>query len=319
MIKFLDIKTKLSSQKYAALCLFGNDAWVKRRALDNIYEAYGVQDDGFGVDKLESPTMDDIELACMTPSMFCPVKTVVCFDFALPDGSAKLAEAKRRIGDIIAKWDGSFCLVFVAETDKSFVGIDGLETVDCNRLDKPNVIKWIVAFAKRQGVVVDNACADRIASYCLADMARVAVETQKLIDHGDVTPETVEALVHKDTEYAIYDLSSAIAAKNALKATEIYRGLIARGEEARSLFGLIYSFYRRVYYVKTSAFSNDEIAAYLGVKAGAVGFARETASRYKAMQLKKALDYLAEADARIKAFVDENEVMNILIMQLISL
>lgn len=319
MIKFLDIKNRLQTQKYAALCLFGNDAWVKRRALDNICDVYNITDDGFGVDRLEAPSWEDVMLACLTPSMFCPLKLVVCSDIVFPDGTTKLAETKKRIADLIQKWDGSFCLVFIADSDKPFVGIDGLETVDCNRLDKPSVVKWIIAFAKRQGVAIDGICADRIATYCLADMSRVAVETQKVIDHGNVSLETVDALVHKDTEYAIYDLSSAIAAKNALRATDIYRGLVARGEDARSLFALIYNFYRRVYYVKTSSFSNEETAVYLGVKPAAVSFARDTAERYKAMQLKRALGFLAEADARLKAFVDENEVMNILIMQLISL
>ena len=51
----------------------------------------------------------------------------------------------------------------------------------------------------------------------------------------------------------------------------------------------------------------------------AVSFAKDTAQRYKPMQLKRALEYLALADDRLKAYVDEGEVMNILIMQLISL
>ena len=150
-------------------------------------------------------------------------------------------------------------------------------------------------------------------------MARIAVETQKLIDYGQIDADSVDLLVHRDAEYVIFDLSGAIAAKNAGRALEIYRGLIARGEDARALFGLLYSFYRRVYYVKTSDYTNDEIASYLGVKSGAVNFAKETAQRYKPMQLKRALDYLAQADERLKAFVDEGEVMNLLIMQLISL
>lgn len=319
MIKFLDVKNRLQTERYAALCLFGNDSWVKRRALDNVCQAYRVEDDGFGVDRLESPSWEDITLACLTPSMFSPVKLVVCDGFVLPDAPARLADFKKRLADLLRQSDGSFCLVFLADSDKQFAGIDGLETVDCNRLDKSDVVKWIIAFAKRQGVTVDAVCAERIAAYCLADMSRVAVETQKLIDYGNVTLEAIDALVHRDAEYAIYDLSSAVAAKNAAKAMEIYRGLVARGEDPRALFGLIYNFYRRVYYVKTSGFSGEEIASYLGVKPGAVNFARETASRYKPMQLKRALDCLSQADARLKAFVDENEVMNILILQLISL
>ena len=319
MIKFLELREKLKTTEYAAVCLFGNDNWLRRKAIENVCEAYNITDDGFSVDRLETPTLEAIRYACFTPSMFCSKKLVVCDGFVFPEGSVKLAETKRQLSEILQQWDGSFCLLFISESDKHFADIEGMETVNCNRLDKGSVVKWIVAYARRQGVNFDALCADRLATYCLLDMSRVAVETQKLIDYGDVSIEAIDMLVHKDAEYAVYDLSGAIADKNANRAMEIYRGLVARGEDPRALFALIYNFYRRVYYVKTSAFSAEETAAYLGVKAGAVNFAKETAQRYKPMQLKRALDCLALADERLKAFVDDNEVMNILIMQLIAL
>ena len=318
MIKFLDLREKLKGNAYDALCVFGNDGWLKRRAVEFVCAAYGIVDDGFGVDKLESPTLDDVVRSCLTPSMFAAKRLVVCQDFVMPDAPSKLYEAKNKLLELLKNADGSFCLLILAESDKNFK-IDGMETVDCNRLDRGNVVKWIESYCKKQGVTVDRLCADRIASYCLMDMARVAVETQKLIDYGKIDAESIDLLVHRDAEYVIFDLSGAIADKNATKALEIYRGLIARGEDARALFGLLYSFYRRVYYVKTSGYADEEIAAYLGVKSAAVSFAKETAQRYKPMQLKRALDYLAAADDRLKAFLDEGEVMNMLIMQLISL
>lgn len=319
MIKFLDLREKLKSNVYDALCVFGNDGWLKKRAVENVCAAYGIVDDGFGVDRLENPTLDDLSMACLTPSMFCDKRLIVCEDFLLPDSGAKLNEAKNKLAELLKHADGSFCLLILAESDKGFKEIAGMETVDCNRLDKSSTVKWIETYCKRQGVTVDRLCADRIASYCLMDMARIAVETQKLIDYGQIDLDSIDLLVHRDAEYVVYDLSGAIADKNAERALTLYRGLIARGEDARALFALLYNFYRRVYYVKTSDYGNDEIAAYLGVKSGAVNFAKETAGRYKPMQLKRALDYLALADDRLKAFVDDNEVMNVLIMQLISL
>ena len=319
MIKFLELREKLKSNAYNALCVYGNDGWLKKRAVDNVCAAYDIVDDGFGVDRLESPTLEDITLACLTPSMFCDKRLIVCEGFVLPETGAKLADAKNKLADLLRYADGSFCLLILTDSDKGFKDVVGIETVDCNHLDKPSVIKWIDSYCRRQNVAVDRACADKIASYCLMDMVRIAVETQKLIDYGKIDEESVDLLVHRDAEYVIFDLSGAIAAKNAARALEIYRGLIARGEDARALFGLLYSFYRRVYYVKTSDYSVDDIASFLGVKSGAVNFAKETAQRYKPMQLKRALDYLAQADERLKAFVDEGEVMNLLIMQLISL
>ena len=319
MIKFLELREKLKTTEFAALCLYGNDAWIKRKAVSNVCEAYGIVDDGFSIDRLEQPTVEDIRVACFTPSMFSAKKLVVCSDFVIPEGSAKQADIKRHLAETIAQCDGSFCLLILSDTNKGFAEIDGLETVNCDKLDKGSIVKWITSFCKRSGVVIDPLAADKIATYCLADMSRVEVETQKLIDYGDVSSEAIDMLVFKDAEYVVYDLSGAIADKNTARALEIYRSLVARGEETRSLFALIYNFYRRVYYVKTSAFSDQELASMLGVKAGAINFAKDTAARYKPMQLKRALDYLAVADERIKSFADENETMNLLIMQLITL
>ena len=319
MVKFLDLREKLKSNVYNALCVYGNDGWLKKRAVENVCAAYGIVDDGFGVDRLENPTLEDLTLACLTPSMFCEKRLIVCEDFVLPESGAKLNEAKNKLTELLKHADGSFCLLILTDSDKGFKEIVGMETVDCNHLERASIIKWIETYCKRQSVTVDRLCADRIASYCLMDMARIAVETQKLIDYGQIDLNSIDMLVHRDAEYVVYDLSGAIADKNAARALEIYNGLIARGEEARALFALLYNFYRRVYYVKTSEYSNDEIASFLGVKSGAVSFAKETAQRYKPMQLKRALDFLAAADDRLKAFVDDNEVMNILIMQLISL
>lgn len=322
-MRFLDMREKLNNG-IACLCLYGNDAWVKRKAIANVCDFFKVTDDGFSVDYLESPSITDVTLSCLTPSMFCDKKIVVCTDCQFLSGNSQAdvkrkAEAKKTLAEMLRKYDGSYCLVFVCDDDKYFDGLEHTDKVDCNRLDSNSVGKWIMAYGKRQGVAIDKIAADKIASYCLCDMSRVSVETQKLIDSGDVSPETIDGLVHKDAEYAVFDLSKFISQKNAAKALDLYKGLIARGEEPRQLFSLLFSFYRRAYYVKTSGYNADELAAYLGVKAGAVSFAKEVAGKYKPMQLKRALDFFADADERLKRFIDENDVMTLLINQLIAL
>lgn len=323
MIKFLELKEKLKNH-YPCLYLCGNDAWIQRKAVSNVCAAYNVPNDGFSVDYLETPALSDVITSCLTPSMFCDKKIVVCTSCAFMQGNSaqdakRRGEAKRQISELIKKDDGSFCLLVLGDDEKLFDGVEGAEKVNCNKLDNATVAKWIIAYAKRQGVAVDRLCADKIAGFCLCDMSRVENETQKLIDNGEVTVETINALVHKDAEYAVFDLSKHISEKNAGKALELYKGLVARGEECRQLFGLLYSFYRRAYYVKTSDYPQEELASYLGVKAGAIGFAKDVAAKYKPMQLKRALDYFAQADERLKKFVDENDVMNLLIMQLSAL
>lgn len=317
MIKFLEMRERLKSDRYACLCLFGNDGWVRRKAVSNVCDALNVPNDGFSVDYLDNPTFEEIKLACMTPALFSDVKVVVCENFVLPQGFKQQA-FKKDLSYLVNNADDGFCLVFVVDSDKGF-DVDGVEKVNCNKLDRDSICKWIISYGRRQQVVIERNVADRLAQYCLNDMSRISIETQKLIDYGEVSLDSIEQLVHKDAEYVVYDLSQVISRRNVSRALELYKGLVSRGEEPRALFGLLYNFYRRAYYVKITPGSSDDLASLLGVRPGAIEFAKEAAARYKPMQLKRALEYFEQADNKMKSFLDENEIMNILIMQLVAL
>ena len=318
MIKFLELREKLNNG-FSALALFGNDGWVKRRATDSVKQVYEVDDDGFGIERLDSPTVDDIAYSAAMPNMLGGKKVIFVYGFAFPQGRAQ-QEAKRKLSELFKGKNADFCVVFDIDNLKQLDGVDGVEFVDCNKLDGNSVVKWITAYAKRQGVEADRVAAQKLSEYCLCDMSRVATETQKLVDYGKFDDTAVELLVHKDTEYAVYDLSKLIAQKNVQRAMASYKGLLAQGEENRSLFGLLYNFYRRVYYVKTSTeLTEEQIAECLGVKKGAIGFAKDVAAKYKPMQLKRALSVFVDADAKLKAFVDEDEVMTALVFKLATI
>ncbi|MCM1394760.1 MAG: hypothetical protein NC132_01420 [Corallococcus sp.] len=314
----MNLKENLNTNRYSALCLCGGDRWLQRRSLEYVCQAYGVIDDGFGVDRLENASYADIEMACLTPSMFSEKKLVVVENFVFPQGKQG-ADTVSSLSNLVSRCDGSYCLVFESEQSAGFEKISGLEFVNCDKLDSLSVVKWIIAFGKRQGTEISNACAKKISDYCLQDMSRVASETQKLLDYGEVTLDSVELLVHKDTEYVLFDLSKHISNKNASAAIDLYKGLIASGEDARALFGLLYNFYRRVYYVKTTSAPSDRLALLLSVKPYAVQYASDIAGRYKPMQLKKILNFFDAADVKLKSFLDETETMVTLIMQIVSL
>ncbi len=319
MIKFIDLRQKLKTAQYNALVLYGTDVWLKRKAISYVAAYCKADEDGYGITTLENPSdEEEIVLACLTPSMFGGIKTVVAENYVLPQGK-RGQEAKKRLSSLIAGNDGGFFLLFTTDSDKPFEDIAGLEKVDCRKLDTENVINWIISYARKENVEVDRLTAGKIAMYCLNDMSRVSSETRKLLDYGEITPDSVELLVHRDAEYLVFDLGRAIADRNAARATEMYRSLIERGEEARYLFAVLYNFYRRVYYVKISGFPVKTSAEYLGVKEQALSFAKQIADRYKPMQLKRALEYLDEADVEIKKFYNENDVMNRVIMKLLAL
>ncbi len=325
MITFLQLNSQLKSRTFPALCLFGNDQWVKRRALENISQAYGVIDDGFAIDTLDNPTVEEVQISCLTQSLFGDKRLVVCENFAFGKKdnsnaeSQKIKDAKTALSKLIDSCDGSFLVVFVTNDSQSMNGVRGLEFVDCNHLDTKSVEQWIIAYCKCRGVMVDNVVANKLATYCLNDMARISTEIQKLLDYGEVSPHSIDLLVHRDVEQNVFNLSKFIAAKNVARSLELYNELIQHGEEIMGLFALLYNAFRRMYYVRTTNLSNDEYATHFGVKPNSIFFLKETASKFKPMQLKRAIDHFAKAEEMLRSHLNDNQVLPILIMQLCSL
>ena len=49
--------------------------------------------------------------------------------------------------------------------------------VDCARADEETIKKWIYVTCKREGVFADGITCGKLASYCVFDMSRIAMET----------------------------------------------------------------------------------------------------------------------------------------------
>jgi DNA polymerase III delta subunit len=95
--------------------------------------------------------------------------------------------------------------------------------------------------------------------------------------------------------------------------------LLFSGEDARTLFSLLYNYYRRLYYIRISNSDTADLATHLGIKSGAVFYAKDTAQRYKPLQLMRALQLFKECDSKIKQFYNEQEALRLLVMQLLTI
>ncbi len=322
LIEFINLKDSLKSKFFPVYAICGDDQWLKNKSLENIKNSLQIDlpemncftyEDGVDIDELLT--------ACNTLPFFSMQKLVVVHNFVFPNGK-KANEIKEKLANYSAKADESCVLVFVCDDDKNFKTMAGIQLVNCKHLDERAVASWIVAFCKRQGKQIASDVAGKIAQYCLCDMSRVATETEKLCSFakGEITSADVELLVHKDANYEIFKLSEMIANKNSAKALDTLQGLLNRGEQPRALFGLLYNFYRRMYYVKTTTYTTKELATYLGVKGEwQITQVVNIAQSYKMMQLKRALDCFAACDEKIKRFFNETDEINMLVLNLLAL
>ena len=186
---------------------------------------------------------------------------------------------------------------------RSFEKAEGATRVDCNP-EMPLCISWIFGEAKKSGLKISAAVAEKIAEYCLLDFTKINGETQKLIDYcagdGEITLSAVNEIVHKDGEYRIYEMVESISAGKTEEAYGILADLIAKNESEQKLFISIYSHFRRMLHVAVSDAKNSELAEVLGVKEYSVKMTRQQAKKFSAGRIKRICDKFSEYDEKFK-------------------
>ena len=191
---------------------------------------------------------------------------------------------------------------------------DSVLAVDCKKADSSLLLKWIKAECSRYGVVIDGESAQTLAEYCLQDMTRIENETHKLIayvgDGGTISLETVNAMVVRDTEYKIYEMTDYIAKKKFDKALDVIRDMMSKGETAQRILSSVYNYFRRLLHAGISGKTPQALAEGLGIKEYPAKKLIEQSALFKKRALKCAVDRLTEADFKIKSGrVDVNEQM----------
>lgn len=163
--------------------------------------------------------------------------------------------------------------------------------IDCNRADEETIKKWIFVTCKREGVYADGVTCGKIAAYCVLDMSRIAMETEKLLCYcraegvEKLTDEIVDTLVYPDAEYKIYELANALSRKNYDAFVRIINDLSTKGFNELSLLSSLSSHFKTLYEVSMMKGSDKEIALSLGAKEYAVKKSRDQAENFSSAQL----------------------------------
>ncbi len=157
--------------------------------------------------------------------------------------------------------------------------------VDCSRSDEETIKKWIYLTCKRAGVYADGMTCSKLASYCVFDMSRIAMETEKLLGYcgatglEKLTDQTVDELVYPDSEYKKYELANALSRKNYGAFMRILKELSTHGYNETELISSLVSHFKTLYEVSLCRGSERDIATALGLKEYAVRKNREQAAK----------------------------------------
>ena len=172
------------------------------------------------------------------------------------------------------------------------------------KCDKPGDYELADAIAQRflsASVRISPATCRMIATFCGMDTGRAFNEVDKLISAGldEVTDSDVRQYVHRETDYAVFALTDAIAAGNKAHALEVLRDLSV-GNSPSSILSVLYTNYRRVLYVALSKADDETLVEALGVHPYVLKKLRAQARAYTQVRLKALVDKLNELETDFK-------------------
>lgn len=178
--------------------------------------------------------------------------------------------------------------------------------VDCGRSDEETIKKWIYLTCKRAGVFADGIVCGKICSYCVSNMARIAMETEKLLSYLEakgltkLTDEIVDEVVYPDSEYKIYELSNAVSKRDFNGYQKIMKELSAKGYDEASLLATLCAHFKSLYEVSGMRGSDGEIAAALSMNQYAVKKSRELAAKFGRNRVKELYESVFSAISGFK-------------------
>ncbi|MDD3831906.1 MAG: DNA polymerase III subunit delta [Clostridia bacterium] len=315
-MKFAQLKSKLENNFFPVIVLAGEDLYLLSKGIEFIRQSLKIAFEEMNIHYFGSDAnLDDILIACRTMPLCSDKKLVVVEQYTPPKQLANEPKLINKMTAYIKNPSTDCCLVFITSKVNDFFNLDGIITVDCNRLEKIVIIKWIMTKCRIESVDIDKQSAGLIADYCLADMSRISKEVEKLVAlKQSITQELVEQLVYQDIEYTAFDLANCVCLKNSKRALLLLDKMLSDKEKPREVFVRLYGTYRRMFYSLISKQTNAELASQLNVKEYAVVKAKESARRYTPVQLRKALDLFYRVDkSRYSVMITDDDVKQVVL------
>lgn len=219
------------------------------------------------------------------------------------------ANDKKLINDYI-KNSNLDCILLIENNSGYFDFLKNVEVIEC-KASENYVLNYIKSAFAQNGKQIDAESAKILNVYTLGNFSRIKIEIQKICDYlGDesnVNKDIIKLLVSKDTELKVFDLTTALGARDAQKAHKILYDMLRTGESPIKILGLIAGHFRRLFFAKISKESALELSKQLGCKEYAITKAKMQCGLFSAKTLKDILNIILETDYNIKSGVMAQE------------
>jgi len=178
---------------------------------------------------------------------------------------------------------------------------------EAKRMYDSDILKWIQETVEEMGFGIDVKSSQMLLEFLGADLSKIYNELQKLeilLEKGSViTPEIIEKNIGISKDYNSFELKSAIAQGDYIKAQKIINYFSANPKEhpLPAVIPVLYKFFKDLFLYHTLVDKTKySVAKSLGVNPYFVG-EYETGARYYPMKkITKIMGYLKQADIKSK-------------------
>ena len=301
-MKYSELKRSLANGIEPVYILTGSDDFLRNYAVSLI------KDRCVSMPDLNFASVDGENMSVAAESVYT---SLVSFPFMSDKRMVVLKEyyptadelKKNGLAEYLKNPSETSVLAFNNRKDCRALEKAGAVTVDCNP-DMALCVGWICNEAKKNSLSVSPAVAGKIAEYSLLDFTKINSELGKLIDYcaesGTIDMKAVDEVVHKDSEYQVYEMVERISSGNFDDAYSILTDLLSKNESEQRLFISIYSHFRRMLHVAVSDAKNSELAEVLGVKEYAVKMTRMQTRKFPVKRIKSICEKFSFYDAAFK-------------------
>lgn len=302
-LKYTEFKKDTENgREYPVYFLVGEDAYFRERGLLLLKKVF-VSEPSLNYAVFDGGTTELSEILTSANSYpFMSKKRMSVVKEFYP----KADDFKKGLKDYLENPSADNVLVIINERPcDALTKYDGVCTVECDKADTGLLTRWITAQCGKSGVAITHETAATLCDFCLSDMYRIETETHKLIDYvgagGTIDESVINLLVSRDSDFKVFEMTDHIAKRRFNMAVTVINEMLNKGEPPFKILASVYNYYRKLLYASVSGKTPKELAEALGIKEYPAKKITEQARVFKKRSLKKAVDFLADADYRIKS------------------
>ena len=195
------------------------------------------------------------------------------------------------------------------------------------KLYESGVAKWISETVKSMGFSIDIKSAQMLIDFLGTNLSKIDNELKKLAlllpKNAQISPEVIETNIGISKDYNNFELKSAIAKGDYVKAQRIINYFTANPKEHSIIFttAILYNFFRDLFvYHSLNDKSQYSVAKALGVNPYFVGEFDQAAKKYPMKKVTKNIGFLKDADLKTKGVASgsmtHKDVLNELLFKL---